>query len=57
MKGQDQSELVEPNVITYSSFDGLEIESLFFKAKKENDNGEIIFWPHGGPKATERKFS
>ncbi|CAM5238323.1 Dipeptidyl aminopeptidase BIII OS=Lysinibacillus sphaericus OX=1421 GN=dapb3_1 PE=4 SV=1 [Lysinibacillus sphaericus] len=36
-------------MITYSSFDGLEIESLFFKANKENDNGEIIFWPHGGP--------
>lgn len=54
--GVDQSELVEPEVITYTSFDGLEIESLFFKAKKENDNGEIIFWPHGGPQAAERKF-
>lgn len=54
--GVDQSELVEPDVITYSSFDGLEIESLFFKAKKKNDNGEIIFWPHGGPQAAERKF-
>lgn len=48
--GVDQSELVEPEVITsYTSFDGLEIESLFFKAKKENDNGHIIFSPHGGP--------
>ena len=54
--GVDQSDLVEPDVITYTSFDGLEIESLFFKAKKENDNGEIIFWPHGGPQAAERKF-
>ena len=54
--GVNQSELVEPDVITYTSFDGLEIESLFFKAKKENDNGEIIFWPHGGPQAAERKF-
>ena len=54
--GVDQSELVEPDVVTYTSFDGLEIEALFFKAKKENDNGEIIFWPHGGPQAAERKF-
>lgn len=38
--GVDHSELVEPEVITYPSFDGLEIESLFFKAKKENDNGK-----------------
>ena len=56
MPGVDQNDLVEPDVITYTSFDGLEIESLFFKAKKENDNGEIIFWPHGGPQAAERKF-
>jgi len=54
--GVNQSELVEPEVITYTSFDGLEIESLFFKAKKEDDNGEIIFWPHGGPQDAERKF-
>lgn len=54
--GVEQSELVEPDVITYTSYDRLEIESLFFKAKKENDNGEIIFWPHGGPQAAERKF-
>ncbi|QQZ08899.1 S9 family peptidase [Heyndrickxia vini] len=54
--GVDSNELVEPEVVNYSSFDGLEIESLFFKAKKENDNGEIIFWPHGGPQASERKF-
>ncbi len=50
--GVEHSELVEPEVITYTSFDGLEIESLFFKAKKEHDNGHIIFSPHGA----ERKF-
>ncbi|CAH0119915.1 Dipeptidyl aminopeptidase BIII [Paenibacillus sp. CECT 9249] len=54
--GIDQDELVEPDTVTYTSFDGLEIEALFFRAKKENDNGEIIFWPHGGPQASERKF-
>ncbi|MCM3238625.1 prolyl oligopeptidase family serine peptidase [Heyndrickxia oleronia] len=54
--GVAPEELVDPDVITYRSFDDLEIEALFFKAKKENDNGEIIFWPHGGPQAAERKF-
>ena len=53
--GVDPNELVEPEVITYQSFDGLEIEALFFHANKENDNGEIIFWPHGGPQAAETK--
>ena len=52
--GVTQEEMVEPEVVTYSSFDGLEIEALLFKAKKENDNGHVIFWPHGGPQVAER---
>ncbi|MGE7878787.1 S9 family peptidase [Peribacillus muralis] len=54
--GVEATEMVEPDIITYPSYDGLEIESLFFRANKENDNGEVIFWPHGGPQAAERKF-
>ncbi|WP_285765926.1 S9 family peptidase [Peribacillus sp. SI8-4] len=54
--GVATTELVEPDIITYPSFDGLEIEALFFRASKENDKGEVIFWPHGGPQAAERKF-
>ncbi|WP_057915424.1 S9 family peptidase [Peribacillus muralis] len=54
--GVDSNELVEPDIIKYRTFDNLEIESLFFRAKKENDNGEVIFWPHGGPQAAEREF-
>lgn len=54
--GVETTELVEPDIITYPSFDGLEIESLFFRANKENDTGEVIFWPHGGPQAAERKI-
>lgn len=53
--GIEEDEMIEPEVITYKSFDGLEIESLFFKANPEKSNGEIIFWPHGGPQASERK--
>ncbi|WP_456279228.1 S9 family peptidase [Bacillus sp. AK128] len=53
--GVAESELVEPEVITYPSFDGLEIEALFFKAREEVSNGHVILWPHGGPQASERK--
>jgi dipeptidyl aminopeptidase/acylaminoacyl peptidase len=48
-------DLVEPDVLTYPSYDGLEIEALLFKAKEETSNGHIILWPHGGPQAAERK--
>ena len=47
--------MVEPEVITYESFDGLEIEALLFRAKPENANGCTIFWPHGGPQYNESK--
>ncbi|WP_019240647.1 MULTISPECIES: S9 family peptidase [Bacillus] len=54
--GISSDELVEPDVITYRSFDGLEIEALFYKAKPENHNGELILCPHGGPQYAERKI-
>ncbi|WP_440898022.1 alpha/beta fold hydrolase [Amphibacillus sp. Q70] len=54
--GIDQEDMVEPEVVSYPSFDGLEIEALLFKAKPENDNGYTIFWPHGGPQAAEKKM-
>ena len=54
--GVRDEDLVEPEVVTYSSFDRLEIEALFFRAKKENDNGHVILWPHGGPQSLERKW-
>lgn len=54
--GVSQEEMVEPEVITYKSFDDMEIEALLFKAKPEYSNGYTIFWPHGGPQASERKM-
>jgi dipeptidyl aminopeptidase/acylaminoacyl peptidase len=48
-------ELVEPEVLYYPSYDGLEIEALLFRAKEETNNGHVILWPHGGPQAAERK--
>lgn len=53
--GVNDDDLIEPEVVSYTSFDGMEIEALLFKAKPENDNGYTIFWPHGGPQAAERK--
>lgn len=54
--GVSRDEMVEPEVVTYSSFDGMEIEALLFNAKPDYDNGHMIFWPHGGPQYAERKF-
>lgn len=54
--GLDPSDLIYPDVIRYNSYDGLEIEALFFKAKPEQANGYTVFWPHGGPQASEAKF-
>src|SRR5699024_5687399 len=53
--GVEEDEMVDPEVVSYQSFDGMEIEALLFKAKPEYDNGHTIFWPHGGPQAAERK--
>ncbi|SOC39764.1 S9 family peptidase [Ureibacillus acetophenoni] len=54
--GVRDEDLVEPEIVKYPSFDGLEIEALFFKAKEENANGHVILWPHGGPQSLERKW-
>src|SRR5699024_10738723 len=54
--GVKTTEMVEPDVVTYESYDGMEIKALLFKAKPEHDNGHTIFLPHGGPQAAERKI-
>ncbi|PKH10225.1 S9 family peptidase [Planomicrobium sp. MB-3u-38] len=54
--GLESEDMVEPDVVTYQSFDGMAIEALLFRAKPDNDNGHTIFWPHGGPQAAERKI-
>ncbi|MEN2768883.1 S9 family peptidase [Ornithinibacillus xuwenensis] len=54
--GVSEAEMVEPEVVTYQSFDDMEIEALLFRANPDNDNGHTIFWPHGGPQASERKM-
>lgn len=54
--GIAEESLVDPDIIRYPSYDGLEIEALYFKAKPDVDNGYLIHWPHGGPQASERKM-
>ncbi|HET7581092.1 MAG TPA: S9 family peptidase [Bacillales bacterium] len=54
--GIPESDLVDPEVVTYASYDGKPIEALLFRAKEQVANGYTIFWPHGGPQAAERKF-
>ncbi|SEM69235.1 S9 family peptidase [Lihuaxuella thermophila] len=53
--GVPEEDLIEPEVLTYPSYDGTPIEALFFRAKPESSNGHVILWPHGGPQAAERK--
>ncbi|MBR2565907.1 MAG: S9 family peptidase [Paenibacillus sp.] len=56
LTGLNPDDLVSPDVVRYNSYDGLEIEALLFKAKPEQANGYSVFWPHGGPQASEAKF-
>ncbi len=45
----------DAEVVTYKSFDGLEIEALLFRPDPEVANGYTVLWPHGGPQWAERK--
>lgn len=54
--GIAKEDLVDPEVMTYPSFDGMPIEALLFQPKETVANGYTIFWPHGGPQSAERKW-
>ncbi len=47
------SNATRAEVVHYASFDGLEIEALWFAPQVRN--GYTIVWPHGGPQAMERR--
>jgi dipeptidyl aminopeptidase/acylaminoacyl peptidase len=53
--GVSQQELTDPEVVSYESFDGMEIEALYYPANTENANGYTVLWPHGGPQHAVRK--
>jgi len=54
--GVSTDELVSAEVCTFQSYDGLEMEALWFAAKPETANGYTVVWPHGGPQASERRM-
>ncbi|GLG00750.1 hypothetical protein Alches_07890 [Alicyclobacillus hesperidum subsp. aegles] len=53
--GVAESELVPAEVVRFPSYDGLELEALWFQANPAVANGYTVVWPHGGPQASERK--
>jgi dipeptidyl aminopeptidase/acylaminoacyl peptidase len=52
--------MIQPELIKYKSFDGLEIEALLYRARQSIDNNDsddkfgAILSIHGGPTAQER---
>ncbi len=54
--GMARQQLVQAEVVHFPSFDGLEIEALWFAAHAETANGYTVVWPHGGPQASERRM-
>ncbi|MCY0893341.1 MAG: alpha/beta fold hydrolase [Acidibacillus sp.] len=54
--GMARDQLIPAEVVHFQSFDGLEIEALWFPAHKETANGYTVVWPHGGPQASERRM-
>ncbi|MHB1980710.1 MAG: S9 family peptidase [Sulfobacillus sp.] len=53
--GVARSDLVPAQTLHFASFDGLEMEGLWFAAHPDRANGYTIIWPHGGPQAAERR--
>ncbi|MBS4174104.1 alpha/beta fold hydrolase [Bacillus sp. FJAT-49736] len=51
-----EDDLVKPERIQYKSFDGLEIEGMFYQAKQGKWNGHTIIYPHGGPQYNEQIY-
>ncbi|MDA8194246.1 MAG: prolyl oligopeptidase family serine peptidase [Thermaerobacter sp.] len=54
--GAGRDVLVPSETLRFPSFDGMEIESLWFKAQPAVAHGYTIVWPHGGPQAAERRM-
>ncbi len=54
--GTEPFDLSHAEVVHYESFDGLEIEALWFPANPMTANGYTVVWPHGGPQSSERKM-
>lgn len=54
--GITAEEQVRAEVKRFRSFDGMEIEALWFPANPRTANGYTVVWPHGGPQSMERRW-
>ncbi len=56
--GIPRESFVEPNLVKYKSFDGLEIPAFLYLPKNQAEMGKtpVILSIHGGPEAQERPF-
>src|SRR5207237_2212019 len=52
--GIDLATLVRPELVTFKSFDGLELSGWLYKPKNQNGPGPYVISFHGGPEGQER---
>src|SRR5262245_12131959 len=52
--GVDLASLVRPELVTFKSFDGLELSGWLYKPKNQNSPGAYVVSFHGGPEGQER---
>jgi dipeptidyl aminopeptidase/acylaminoacyl peptidase len=52
--GIDLAALVRPELVTFKSFDGLELSGWLYKPTKQNGPGPYVISFHGGPEGQER---
>jgi dipeptidyl aminopeptidase/acylaminoacyl peptidase len=52
--GVDLAALVRPELVTFKSFDGLELSGWLYKPKNQNGPGAYVVSFHGGPEGQER---
>lgn len=52
--GIDLAALVRPELVTFKSFDGLELSGWLYKPKNQNGPGPYVISFHGGPEGQER---
>jgi dipeptidyl aminopeptidase/acylaminoacyl peptidase len=52
--GIDLAALVRPELVTFKSFDGLELSGWLYRPKNQNGPGAYVISFHGGPEGQER---
>ncbi len=52
--GVDLASLVRPELVTFKSFDGLELSGWLYRPKKQTGPGAYVLSFHGGPEGQER---